>query len=534
MGIEFVYCEYDPEKRINQFDLKGYKRIFNIEVQNFVLDPLTSNPGVGGVGGVDVPIPTPTITSFDQSADNVSPNTDVTLSAIFTNGTGIITPGNLPIASGGLVIVRTSYFTTSTIVTYTLSVYDLAGVFRLSRQLTITVVPYAPPTITSFLWSVSDVQSGSTITGTSIIGPHTSGLNFIAEFDDGHPALDVHHNARVRGLPVGIIDIPVSPGVAVVFPPSSVSVLLTLEVTNDYGLTVTRSITYTIPGSPVPTLTPTVPTPIVPTPPSTVVVPAISSFSSDLNNLGPNANVLLTAIFSNGNGVITPGNLSITSGGSALVFPSVTTIYTLTVLNPNNNYFTTRVYTLTVIPNPSISQFTSTTNNMPPNTTIQLTANFENGTGVITPGNLTITMGRSVGVDPALTTIYLLTVTNSRGITATREHTVTVNNLSTPVIDYFMWYGTYTPSNSDVTTLAATSQFINLQLVGDWQTGTATVSGVFLLGTSVPTTTTVNTYQLTRGTLLSIGFNRSVSQTITLLVTNPDGGTATRTVTYTP
>jgi hypothetical protein len=73
MGIEFVYCEYDPAKRINQFDLKGCKRIFNIEVRNFVLDPLTSNPGVGGV---DVPIPTQTITSFDQSADNVSPNTE--------------------------------------------------------------------------------------------------------------------------------------------------------------------------------------------------------------------------------------------------------------------------------------------------------------------------------------------------------------------------------------------------------------------------------------------------------------------------
>jgi len=56
----------------------------------------------------------------------------------------------------------------------------------------------------------------------------------------------------------------------------------------------------------------------------------------------------------------------------------------------------------------------------------RLTANFQNGMGVITPGNIPFPLGGSVSVNPPDTTEYTLTVTNSIGETATDHVTVTV------------------------------------------------------------------------------------------------------------
>ena len=56
----------------------------------------------------------------------------------------------------------------------------------------------------------------------------------------------------------------------------------------------------------------------------------------------------------------------------------------------------------------------------------ELSATFTDGTGVITPGNLSITSGGSISVTPPTTTTYTLTVTNSLGATDTRDITVNV------------------------------------------------------------------------------------------------------------
>jgi hypothetical protein len=62
-------------------------------------------------------------------------------------------------------------------------------------------------------------------------------------------------------------------------------------------------------------------------------LPAISSFTANPTTLTAGGAAQLTGIFSNGTGVITPGNLAATSGIAVTVTPTATTIYSLTVTN---------------------------------------------------------------------------------------------------------------------------------------------------------------------------------------------------------
>ncbi len=63
-------------------------------------------------------------------------------------------------------------------------------------------------------------------------------------------------------------------------------------------------------------------------------VAAITAFTATPATITSGQSASLSATFSGGTGVITPGNLAITSGGSVSVSPTVTTAYTLTVTNP--------------------------------------------------------------------------------------------------------------------------------------------------------------------------------------------------------
>jgi hypothetical protein len=58
---------------------------------------------------------------------------------------------------------------------------------------------------------------------------------------------------------------------------------------------------------------------------------SISSFTTSPNSITDGLSATLTGAFANGAGVITPGNLSATSGVGVTVNPTATTTYTLTV-----------------------------------------------------------------------------------------------------------------------------------------------------------------------------------------------------------
>jgi hypothetical protein len=85
----------------------------------------------------------------------------------------------------------------------------------------------------------------------------------------------------------------------------------------------------------------------------TVAVLGITSFTAATNPLVAGNSTTLTAVFSGGSGVISPGNISVSSGTPVTVNPTQTTIYTLTV-TPTTGSAVTQALTLTVYPSVSV------------------------------------------------------------------------------------------------------------------------------------------------------------------------------------
>jgi len=75
--------------------------------------------------------------------------------------------------------------------------------------------------------------------------------------------------------------------------------------------------------------------------------PYITSFTASPATITVGASASLTGVFSGGSGVITPGNLAVTSGTAVSVSPTATTTYTLTV-TASNGTVATKATTVTV------------------------------------------------------------------------------------------------------------------------------------------------------------------------------------------
>jgi hypothetical protein len=311
----------------------------------------------------------PTITSFMASPATITAGGSSILTAVYANGTGVIMPGNLPAPSGTPVSVSPTATTT-----YTLTVTNAAGTAA-TQTATITVVP--APSITSFAASPATITTGSSAT---LTGVFTGGTGVITPGN-----------------------IAATSGAAVTANPTATTTY-TLTVTNAAGTAVTQTATVTV-----------------------TTPPTITSFIANPATIGAGSSSLLTAVFANGTGVITPGNLPVTSGSSVSVTPAATTTYTLTV-TPTTGTAIAQTVTVTVGPQPSITSFSASPTNILVGTAVSLTAVFANGTGVITPGNLPITSGIPVSVNPTTTTTYTLTVTPSAGNAITSTAAVTVQN----------------------------------------------------------------------------------------------------------
>jgi hypothetical protein len=90
-------------------------------------------------------------------------------------------------------------------------------------------------------------------------------------------------------------------------------------------------------------------------PPPPPPAPSISSFTASPGSITEGLSAALTGVFSNGTGVITPGNLPATSGMAVTVSPTESTTYTLTVTNATGTPATAKatvniVTTVTVDP----------------------------------------------------------------------------------------------------------------------------------------------------------------------------------------
>jgi hypothetical protein len=137
-----------------------------------------------------------------------------------------------------------------------------------------------------------------------------------------------------------------------------------------------------------------------------------------------------------------------------------------------------------------------------------LTATFLGGTGIVTPGNISVTNGVAITVTPAQTTTYTLTVTSGQNLQSTATATVTVTPAPPPSIASF----TAIPA-----TLAAG--------------GSASLTAVFSNGTG---SVAPGSLAVTSGTPVTV--SPTGTTTYTLTVTNTAGVTATAsaTVTVTP
>ena len=85
---------------------------------------------------------------------------------------------------------------------------------------------------------------------------------------------------------------------------------------------------------------------------------------------------------------------------------------------------------------PTITSFTATPAEVTAGESTRLTGVFANGTGVVVPGNISVTSNTAVSVSPASTTTYALTVTNTAGATTTMTATVTVTALKAQTITF--------------------------------------------------------------------------------------------------
>jgi hypothetical protein len=373
--------------------------------------------------------PAPSITSFTASPTSITAGAigGVNLTAVFANGTGVITPGNYTVTSG---VPQNVNPTTTT--TYVLTVTPPTGA-AITQSVTVTVDP--APTITSFVASPTTVGPGGS-------------ANLTAVFANGSGVITPGNLAVVSGVPVSV-----SPTTTTIY---------TLTVTNPFGTAVTQVTTVTY----------------------SATAPVITTFNATPAEIGSGSSSNLLADFVNGTGVITPGNLPVTSGTPVSVSPTTTTTYTLTV-TPTSGTAVTQTTTVTVVPPPTITSFGASPATIALNSSSSLTAVFANGTGVITPGNLSVTSGTAVSVSPTTTTIYTLTVTPTLGTAITQtvtvyiQSTVAVNESSTgpavsdqlmgmnmAVWDDFTNGGAYTASNSPILTAFQNAGIVALRWPG--------------------------------------------------------------------
>jgi hypothetical protein len=327
---------------------------------------------------VTVTVVTPAIQSFDRIdsvsnavlSNQVSPG-NYNLRAFFTNGSGVLTASP---TIGSYNINNGQYYsfgqTTGTRV-YTLTVTNSNGA-SVSRDLTIVVVPN--PVINGFNQSASTVAPNTDVT------------------------LTVNYTGGTGIITPGNLSVSLT-GTVVVRP--AITTPYTLTVTNSLGVSTAQQLTINV-GS----------------------LPIISSFNSNVNNVSPGLNVTLLANFTGGTGSVSNGvwyNPIITS---LVVAVPTTTTYTLTVTNASGSV--QRTHQVIVVPDPVINGFSQSDNNVAPNTGVTLTVNYTGGTGIITPGNLSVLPTDTVVVNPSTTTPYTLTVTNSIGVVTTQQLTIDV------------------------------------------------------------------------------------------------------------
>jgi 6-phosphogluconolactonase (cycloisomerase 2 family) len=155
-----------------------------------------------------------------------------------------------------------------------------------------------------------------------------------------------------------------------------------------------------------------------------VAIPSISLISASPTIVAPGGASTLSYTFAGGPGVLTPGNIPVTSGGTNVVNPAVTTTYTLTITSQSGTT-TTDTVTVTVINKPTIATFKAGPDTITAGQGTLLSFNFTDD-GSIDQNVGAVSSGGQVAVFPTVTTTYTLTANNAFSGTTTQTVTVTV------------------------------------------------------------------------------------------------------------
>lgn len=401
-------------------------------------------------------LPAPEILTFSSAASVLTVGHSTVISIAYRHGTGTLDPLG-PVARKVALTVTPLQTTT-----YTLIVMNKAG-DPVSAQLTIQVVP--PPDAT--MTTPSAVTSG--VSGFMASVPSVAGSSY------------------QWSLSGGVMDSS-SAGNSVTFTPGSPgSIAATCMVNNAAGDS--ASSTRSIP---------------------VLAMPVISSFQSSANVITLGGSATLTPVFSGGMGHIDPGGMTVQSGASVSVAPTMTTLFRLVVDNGAGGIIGLAT-TIKVVP--------------PPDATIT-------GESLVTLG----TTGHQVSVAAVIGSTYAWTITGGvlSGSASTNQILYTVGQGGTVLLQCTVTNeaGTAKTGTFTATTVAPPDATI---------TGPSTVTeGDPNLTASVPTVAgssyswTINGGALTTSvSLASAGFSATAvgTTTLTCTVTNAAGVSATATKT---
>ena len=339
------------------------------------------------------PPPSPVITSFSVSQSTIVLGESTEITALFEHGDGGTASIDNEIGevfSGQIISVSPASTTT-----YTISVSN-SLLETVTASVTITVVPPPDPAISEFSANMSVITLGDS-------------ASLTANFSNGTAVIDNGVGSISNNDPV------------LVAPDSTTT--YTLTVTNAAMVTVTASVTITV-----------------------VSPPAISSFTATKTTIVEGDSVDLTAEFNNGTATINNGIGEVSSGMPVTVSPTATTTFELSVTNSAGTSVAATVTITVEPPPPSISSFSASQSTILEGDNIDLTAEFENGTGEIDNGVGGVTSGLPVTVSPTVTTTYTLTVSNAAMSSVTSSLTVTVNagaKFSTTATQPAIWRGSH-------------------------------------------------------------------------------------------
>ena len=161
--------------------------------------------------------------------------------------------------------------------------------------------------------------------------------------------------------------------------------------------------------------------------PDVALGPVISSLTATPSTITAGRSAILTAVYSNGVGVLDNGLGAIASNGTIGTGNlNTTTTYTLTVTGASGTPVSKTVI-VTVVEMPSITNFAVTPTPTCAGQKVTLTAIFANGTGAVDNGVGAVTSGQAATSGSlTATTAFKLTVTNLAGANVTATSTATI------------------------------------------------------------------------------------------------------------